>query len=135
MIDIKLIRENPDLVKENIKKKYQEEKLPLVDEVAQLDVQVRQAQTEADDLRNQRNVISKEIGRLMAEGKKEEAEEAKAKVAAFAERLKELEEQETKLGERITEIMMVIPNIIDESVPVGKDDSENVEVEKFGETE
>ena len=133
MIDIKLIRENPDLVKENIKKKFQEEKLPLVDEVAQLDVQVRQAQTEADDLRNQRNVISKEIGRLMAEGKKEEAEEAKAKVAAFAERLKELEEQETKLGERITEIMMVIPNIIDESVPVGKDDSENVEVEKFGE--
>ena len=133
MIDIKLIRENPDLVKENIKKKFQEEKLPLVDEVAQLDIQVRQAQTEADDLRNQRNVISKEIGRLMAEGKKEEAEEAKAKVAAFAERLKELEEQETKLGERITEIMMVIPNIIDESVPVGKDDSENVEVEKFGE--
>lgn len=133
MIDIKLIRENPDLVKENIKKKFQDEKLPLVDEVAQLDVQVRQAQTEADDLRNQRNVISKEIGRLMAEGKKEEAEEAKAEVAAFAERLKELEEQETKLGERITEIMMVIPNIIDESVPVGKDDSENVEVEKFGE--
>ncbi len=133
MIDIKLIRENPDLVKENIKKKFQEEKLPLVDEVAQLDVQVRQAQTEADDLRNQRNVISKEIGRLMAEGKKEEAEEAKAKVAAFAERLKELEEQEAKFGERITEIMMVIPNMIDESVPVGKDDSENVEVEKFGE--
>ncbi len=133
MIDIKLIRENPDLVKENIKKKFQEEKLPLVDEVAQLDVQVRQAQTEADDLRNQRNVISKEIGKLMAEGKKEEAEEAKAKVSAFAERLSELEEQETKLGERITEIMMVIPNIIDESVPVGKDDSENVEVEKFGE--
>ena len=133
MIDIKLIRENLDLVKENIKKKFQEEKLPLVDEVAQLDVQVRQAQTEADDLRNQRNVISKEIGKLMAEGKKEEAEEAKAKVSAFAERLSELEEQETKLGERITEIMMVIPNIIDESVPVGKDDSENVEVEKFGE--
>ena len=133
MIDIKIIRETPDIVKENIKKKFQDEKLPLVDEVAGLDVEVRQAQTEADDLRNQRNVISKEIGKLMAEGKKQEAEEAKAKVAAFAERLKELEEKETKLAERINKIMMVIPNIIDESVPVGKDDSENVEVEKFGE--
>ena len=133
MIDIKIIRETPDIVKENIKKKFQDEKLPLVDEVAGLDVEVRQAQKEADDLRNQRNVISKEIGKLMAEGKKQEAEEAKAKVAAFAERLKELEEKETKLAERINKIMMVIPNIIDESVPVGKDDSENVEVEKFGE--
>ncbi len=133
MIDIKLIRETPDLVKENIKKKFQDEKLPLVDEVADLDVQVRKAQTEADDLRNQRNVISKEIGKLMAEGRKDEAQEAKQKVAAFAERLKDLEEQETKLSARINEIMMVIPNIIDESVPVGKDDSENVEVERFGE--
>ena len=133
MIDIKLIRENPDLVKENIKKKFQDDKLPLVDEVAELDVSVRKAQTEADELRNQRNVISKEIGKLMAEGKKEEAEEAKSKVNTFADRLKELEERENKLSERINEIMLVIPNIIDDSVPVGKDDSENVEVERFGE--
>jgi len=133
MIDIKLIRENPELVKENIKKKFQYDKLSLVDEVAELDVSVRKAQTEADELRNQRNVISKEIGKLMAEGKKEEAEEAKAKVNTFADRLKELEEQENKLSERINEIMLVIPNIIDDSVPVGKDDSENVEVERFGE--
>ena len=133
MIDIKLIRENPDLVKENIKKKFQDDKLPLVDEVAELDVSVRKAQTEADELRNQRNVISKEIGKLMAEGKKDEAEEVKAKVNTFADRLKELEEQENKLSERINEIMLVIPNIIDDSVPVGKDDSENVEVERFGE--
>ena len=133
MIDIKLIRETPDLVKENIKKKFQEEKLPLVDEVAELDVRVRKAQTEADDLRNQRNKISKEIGALMAAGKKEEAEEAKSKVAEFAERLSELESLETKLGERINEIMMVIPNIIADSVPIGKDDSENVELERFGE--
>ena len=133
MIDIKLIRETPDLVKENIKKKFQDEKLPLVDEVAELDVQVRKAQTEADDLRNQRNKISKEIGALMAAGKKEEAEEAKAKVAEFADRLSELEAQEAKLGERINEIMMVIPNIIADSVPIGKDDSENVELERFGE--
>ncbi len=133
MIDIKLIRENPDLVKENIKKKFQDDKLSLVDEVAELDVSVRKAQTEADELRNQRNVISKEIGKLMAEGKKEEAEEAKSKVNTFADRLKELEEQENKLSERINEIMLVIPNIIDDSVPVGKDDSENVEVERFGE--
>ena len=133
MIDIKLIRENPDLVKENIKKKFQDDKLLLVDEVAELDVSVRKAQTEADELRNQRNVISKEIGKLMAEGKKEEAEEAKSKVNTFADRLKELEERENKLSERINEIMLVIPNIIDDSVPVGKDDSENVEVERFGE--
>ena len=133
MIDINIIRETPDLVKENIKKKFQDDKLPLVDEVAELDKKAREAKVEADDLRNKRNVISKEIGKLMAEGKKDEAEEVKKQVAAFAERLSALEEEETKLGERITEIMMVIPNIIDESVPVGKDDSENVEVEKFGE--
>ena len=132
MIDIKLIRETPDLVKENIKKKFQDDKLPLVDEVAELDVQVRKAQTEADDLRNQRNKISKEIGALMAAGKKEEADEAKAKVAEFADRLSELEAQEAKLGERINEIMMLIPNIIADSVPIGKDDSENVELERFG---
>ena len=133
MIDIKLIRENPELVKENIKKKFQDDKLELVDEVARLDEEVRKAQTEADDLRNQRNVISKEIGALMAQGKKDEAEEAKKKVAEFADRLKDLEETEGTHAARIQEIMMTIPNIIDEKVPIGKDDSENVEVEKFGE--
>ena len=133
MIDIKLIRENPELVKENIKKKFQDDKLELVDEVARLDEEVRKAQTEADDLRNQRNVISKEIGALMAQGKKDEAEEAKKKVAEFADRLKDLEETESAHAARIHEIMMTIPNIIDEKVPIGKDDSENVEVEKFGE--
>ena len=132
MIDIKLIRENPEIVKENIKKKFQDDKLALVDEVAGLDEEVRKAQAEADDLRNQRNTISKEIGNLMAQGKKEEAEELKKKVADFADRLKELEETESSHADRIREIMMTIPNIIDEKVPIGKDDSENVEVEKFG---
>ncbi len=132
MIDIKLIREDPEIVKENIKKKFQDDKLELVDEVARLDEEVRKAQTQADDLRNQRNTISKEIGTLMAQGKKEEAEDLKKKVGEFADRLKELEETENSHAERIREIMMTIPNIIDEKVPIGKDDSENVEVEKFG---
>ena len=132
MIDIKLIREDPEIVKENIKKKFQDDKLELVDEVARLDEEVRKAQTQADDLRNQRNTISKEIGTLMAQGKKEEAEDLKKKVGEFADRLKELEEMENSHAERIREIMMTIPNIIDEKVPIGKDDSENVEVEKFG---
>ena len=133
MIDIKFLRENPDLVKENIKKKFQDEKLPLVDEVIELDVASRAAKTEADDLRNQKNVASKEIGKLMGQGLKAEAEAKKAEVAAFSKRLAELEEQEKELSEKVTKIMMVIPNIIDPSVPIGKDDSENVEVTKYGE--
>ena len=146
MIDIKLIRENPDLVKENIKKKFQDEKLSLVDEVAELDDQVRKAKQEGDSLRNKRNAVSKEIGGLMgrmkkaestgdtaeAEKLKAEVDAKKAEVEAGAKRLEELEKMEEDLGEKITEIMMVIPNIIDESVPIGKDDSENVENEKFG---
>ena len=133
MIDIKFLRENPDIVKENIKKKFQDHKLPLVDEVIELDKQSRAAQQEADDLRNKKNQISKQIGALMAQGKKEEAEETKKKVAEFASRLSELEEMEKDLDEKITKDMMVIPNIIDPSVPIGKDDSENVEVTKYGE--
>ena len=147
MIDIKLIRENPDVVKENIKKKFQDEKLPLVDEVAELDDQVRKAKQEGDNLRSRRNAVSKEIGGLMgrmkkaessgdpavAEKLKSEVEAKKAEVEAGDKRLEELEKIEEELGEKITKIMMVIPNIIDESVPIGKDDSENVEIEKFGE--
>ena len=133
MIDIKFLRENPEVVKENIRKKYQDEKLPLVDEVIALDTERRKAKQEADDLRASRNRISKEIGALMGQGKKEEAEAKKAEVAAGAKRLAELEASETELQEKITKIMMVIPNIIDESVPIGKDDSQNVEIEKFGE--
>ena len=133
MIDIKFLRENPEVVKENIRKKYQDEKLPLVDEVIALDAESRKAKQEADDLRASRNRISKEIGALMGQGKKEEAEAKKAEVAAGAKRLAELEASETELQEKITKIMMVIPNIIDESVPIGKDDSQNVEIEKFGE--
>ena len=133
MLDIKFLRENPDLVKENIKKKFQDQKLPLVDEVIELDEQARATQTEADELRANRNKLSKQIGALMAQGKKEEAEEVKAKVNADAERLKELEAKESELNARVKEIMMTIPNIIDPSVPIGKDDSENVEIEKFGE--
>ena len=133
MIDIKFLRENPDAVKENIKKKFQESKLPMVDEVIELDKQSRAAKAEADDLRNQRNKISKEIGALMAQGKKEEAEAVKKKVAELAQRLAELEPMEEELQEKITKIMMVIPNIIDPSVPIGKDDTCNVEIEKFGE--
>ena len=133
MIDIKFLRENPEIVKENIKKKFQDEKLPLVDEVIELDAASRAAKQEADDLRNKKNVISKEIGALMAQGKKEEAQAKKEEVAANSKRLAELEEQEKELTEKVTKIMMVIPNIIDPSVPIGKDDSENVEVQKYGE--
>ena len=133
MIDIKFLRENPEAVKENIKKKFQDSKLSLVDEVIELDKESRQTQQEADDLRASRNKISKEIGGLMKDGKKEEAEAKKAEVAAGAKRLAELEEKETELQEKITKIMMLIPNIIDLSVPIGKDDTENVEITKYGE--
>lgn len=132
MIDIKLIRTNPDLVKENIKKKFQDEKLPLVDEVIELDSKYRDAKTRCDYLRGQRNTISKQIGGMMARGEKEKAEETKAQVTAMAAELAELEAAEETLSAQIRERMLVIPNIIDPSVPVGKDDSENVEVERFG---
>ena len=132
MIDIKLIRENPDVVRENIKKKFQDHKLPLVDEVIDLDKKVRAAKQEGDDLRNQKNVLSKQIGGLMKEGKKDEAEAVKAQVAANSERLAELEKLESELNEEIKKRMMTIPNIIDPSVPIGEDDSKNVEIEKFG---
>ncbi len=133
MIDIKFLRENPEAVKENIKKKFQDNKIALVDEVIELDLESRKTQQEADDLRANRNKISKEIGTLMSQGKKEEAEAKKSEVAAGAKRLAELEEIEKGLEEKITKIMMTIPNIIDSSVPIGKDDSENVEIEKYGE--
>ena len=133
MLDIKFLRENPDIVKENIKKKFQDHKLPLVDEVIELDKERREVQAEADAIRAEKNQISKQIGALMAQGKKEEAEEVKKKVAESAVRLKELEEKEPIIEEKVKAIMMRIPNIIDSSVPVGKDDSENVEVERFGE--
>ena len=126
MIDMKFLRENPEAVKENIRKKFQDEKLKLVDEVILLDSESRKTQQEADDLRAKRNKISKEIGGLMAQGKREEAENKKAEVAAGAKRLVELEEKEKELNEKITQIMMVIPNIIDATVPIGRDDSENV---------
>ena len=133
MIDIKFLRENPDVVKQNIKNKFQDSKLPLVDEVIDLDAQARATQQEADDLRANRNKLSKQIGALMAQGKKEEAEEVKKQVTEQAERLSELQEKGTELQAKVKEIMMVIPNIIDPSVPIGKDDSENVEIERFGE--
>ena len=133
MIDIKFLRENPDVVKENIRRKFQDEKLPLVDEVIALDAESRKAKQEADDLRANRNKISKEIGTLMAQGKRDEAEAKKAEVAASAKRLVELEEQEKELEEKVTKIMMVIPNIIDPTVPIGKDDTENVEITRYGE--
>ncbi len=133
MIDIKFLRENPEAVKDNIRKKFQDEKLPMVDEVIGLDADARKTQQEADELRARRNKISKEIGKLMGQGKREEAEALKAEVAAGAKRLAELEEKETGLQEKITKIMMVIPNIIDPSVPIGRNDSENVEVTKYGE--
>ena len=133
MIDIKFLRENPDVVKQNIKNKFQDSKLPLVDEVIDLDAQARATQQKADDLRANRNKLSKQIGALMAQGKKEEAEEVKKQVTEQAERLSELQEKETELQAKVKEIMMVIPNIIDPSVPIGKDDSENVEIERFGE--
>ena len=133
MIDIKFLRENPEAVKENIKKKFQDSKLPLVDEVIALDEESRKTKQEADDLRANRNKLSKEIGALMAQGKKEEAEARKAEVAAGARRLVELEEKEKELEEKVTKIMMVIPNIIDPSVPIGRDDTENVEITRYGE--
>ena len=133
MIDIKFLRENPEAVKENIRKKFQDAKLPLVDEVIELDAQSRATKVEADGLRAERNKISKEIGALMGKGLKEEAEEAKKKVTEFSDKLAALETKEAELGEKITKIMMTIPNIIDPSVPIGKDDSENVEVQRYGE--
>lgn len=133
MLDLKFVRENPDIVKQNIKNKFQDRKLPLVDEVIELDAKARAVKTEADELRANRNKLSKQIGALMAQGKKEEAETVKAQVNTDADRLKELEAKETELNEKVTKIMMTIPNIIDPSVPIGKDDSENVEIEKFGE--
>ena len=133
MLDIKFLRENPDVVKKNIENKFQNEKLPLVDEVIELDQKKRDAQQEADSLRANRNKISKEIGALMGQGKKEEAEEAKKKVAESASRLSELEVLEKEYDEKILKNMMVIPNIIDPSVPIGKDDSENVEITRYGE--
>ncbi len=133
MLDIKFLRENPELVKENIKKKFQDSKLPLVDEVIELDAQSRAIKAEADSLRANRNKVSKEIGALMAQGKKEEAMAAKSRVTEFSERLAECEKLEAEYAEKVTKIMMIIPNIIDPSVPIGKDDSENVEVTKYGE--
>ena len=133
MLDIKFVRENPDIVKENIKKKFQDNKLPMVDEVIELDKEVREIQQEADALRAKKNSIAKQIGALMAQGKKEEAEEVKKEVAKNASRLAELESKEPEVREKLTKLMMVIPNIIDETVPIGKDDSENVELERFGE--
>lgn len=133
MIDIKFLRENPDVVKQNIKNKFQDDKLPLVDEVIELDKQARAAQQEADALRANKNAIAKQIGALMAQGKKDEAEEVKKQVAETSARLKELEALEPELKEKVKKIMMIIPNIIDSSVPIGKDDSENVEVQKYGE--
>ena len=133
MLDLKFVRENPDIVKQNIKNKFQDGKLPLVDEVIALDAENRATQKEADDLRASRNKLSKQIGALMGQGKKEEAEEVKKKVSANSARLAELEAKESELAEKILKIMMTIPNIIDPSVPIGKDDSENVEIEKFGE--
>ena len=133
MLDIKFLRNNPEIVKENIKKKFQDSKLPLVDEVIALDKEYRESKTRADYLRSQRNAISKQIGGFMAKGMKAEAEEAKAQVTSMAKEMAELEEKEVVLEAQIKERMMVIPNIIDPTVPIGKDDSENVEVEKFGE--
>ncbi len=133
MLDLKFVRENPEIVKQNIRNKFQDEKLPLVDEVIDLDAKNRAAKAEGDNLRAARNKLSKQIGQLMAQGKKEEAEAVKAQVTANAERLAQLEKDQSAYEERITKIMMTIPNIIDPSVPIGKDDSENVELQRFGE--
>ena len=133
MLDLKFVRENPDIVKQNIKNKFQDSKLPLVDEVIALDAENRTTQKEADDLRASRNKLSKQIGALMGQGKKEESEEVKKQVSANSARLTELEAKEAELSEKILKIMMTIPNIIDPSVPIGKDDSQNVEIERFGE--
>ncbi len=133
MLDLKFVRENPEIVKKNIRNKFQDNKLPLVDEVIALDVENRNTKQEADNLRFERNKISKQIGGLMAQGKREEAEELKKQVTTDSERLAELEAKEAEFDEKIKKIMMIIPNIIDPSVPIGKDDSENVEVKKYGE--
>ena len=133
MIDIKFLREHPEEVKENIRKKFQDSKLPLVDEVIELDAERRAIQQQADALKADRNKLSKQIGALMGQGKKEEAQEVKNQVAANAEKLAELDKRQAELEEKVTKIMMVIPNIIDPSVPIGKDDSENVEVKRYGE--
>ena len=133
MLDMKFLRENPEIVKQNIRNKFQDDKIPMVDKVIELDEMRRSMQQEADDLRNKKNVLSKQIGALMKEGKKEEAEKVKAEVAADAERLAELEGVEGPVAEQIQKIMYTIPNIIDPSVPIGKDDSENVEVTRYGE--
>ena len=133
MLDIKLVRTNPDLVKENIKKKFQDEKLVLVDEVLELDAQFRASKARGDELRQQRNTISKEIGKLMSQGKKDEAMEVKKQVQAIAGELEDMERKEEEMTQEIRKRMMVIPNIIDPSVPIGRDDSENVEVQRFGE--
>jgi len=133
MLDLRFVRENPDIVKKNIENKFQFEKLPLVDQVIELDAKNRAAKAEADNLRASRNKLSKQIGMLMGQGKREEAEAVKAQVAANASRLAELETMESELEAQVTKIMMTIPNIIDPSVPIGKDDSENVEIERFGE--
>jgi len=133
MIDIKLIRENPDLVKENIKKKFQDSKLVIVDEVKAIDEEYRQLRQVQDDLRNKRNVLSKQIGALMGQGNKEEAEKVKEEVKQIGDQITANEAKEEELQNKITDKMMVIPNIIDSSVPIGKDDSENVEVQRFGE--
>ncbi|MBO4414639.1 MAG: serine--tRNA ligase, partial [Lachnospiraceae bacterium] len=133
MIDLKFLRENPEVVKQNIRNKFQDQKLPLVDEVISIDADRRATQQEADDLRAKRNAMSKQIGGLMGQGKKEEAEEVKKQVAEFGDRLAELEKKQTELEEEVTKRMMMIPNIIDPSVPIGKDDTCNVELERFGE--
>ena len=133
MLDIKFLRENPEIVKENIKKKFQDHKLLMVDEVIELDKQNRALKQKGDDLRAQRNSLSKQIGGLMAKGEKEEANAIKAQVQAMADEMKETEKQEEELSAKIKNIMMQIPNIIDPSVPLGKDDSENVELKKYGE--
>ena len=133
MLDIKFVRANPDIVKENIKKKFQDDKLPMVDEVIAYDKELREAKTRVEYLRSQRNTISKQIGALMGQGKKDEAEEAKKQVAAMADEMAALDVKEQELTEKVRKIMLVLPNIIDDSVPIGKDDSENVENERFGE--
>ena len=133
MLDIKFVRNNPEVVKQNIKNKFQDEKLPLVDEVLELDVKNREIKQEVEALRAEKNKASKQIGAMMAQGKKEEAEEMKKKVAESADRMEALSVEEKEVEEKIKKIMMTIPNIIDPSVPIGKDDSENVEVERFGE--
>ena len=133
MLDIKFVRTNPDIVKENIRKKFQDEKLPLVDEAIALDEEIRRCKTRGDELRQARNDLSREIGKLMKEGKKDEAEETKKKVGEMAGELEALEKKEAELSVELSQRMMVIPQIVDDSVPVGKDDSENVEIEKFGE--